>query len=261
MSAKVYLIARSSVNIDALHAFLADQNTSWRRTADATPPEELVEFAGRLCYMSFGSDQSPRTNTEYIRRLISMGHESVLEHVSWTFLLTGISRAFSHQLVRHRVGIAFSQLSQQYHDETNAEFVQPSHLEQFPAALAAWRRAVQVAKDAYREILASLEKSETILLANLDRKETRRAIRSAARSVLPNATETKILMTANGRALRHFLRVRGTILGDAEMRQVSAQLLKYLHEDAYMLFSDFKIELLCDSSPIIVQERSDDNLE
>ena len=109
-------------------AFLNDEGTNWRRTQGATGIEELIEVSGRVCYMSFGPDQSPRPNRDYVANLLRMRHESVLEHASWTLLLTGVSRAFTHQLVRHRAGFSYSQLSQQYHDERDATFVEPSSL-------------------------------------------------------------------------------------------------------------------------------------
>ncbi len=251
MSVKVYLVSRPQFDVDSLLSFLRDQGTIWRRGAGAPSAEEIVEVAGRICYMSFGQNQSPRTNAEYIQRLILMGHESVLEHVNWTFLITGVSRAFTHQLVRHRVGFAFSQLSQQYHDETDAEFVEPSLLRKAPGALAAWQRTVVVAKQAYRDILKSLQALETQSGVEFQKKELSRAIRSAARSLLPNATETKILITANARALRHLFKVRGSIPGDEEMRQAAAELLRHLQVEAPSIFFDFKIGTLADGSPIV----------
>src|SRR6266581_4879117 len=101
---KVYVIARPRFDVKALSQFLADKGTSWRGTENSTESEQLVEVAGRVCYMSFGEAQSSRTNAEYIQNLIEMGHESVLEHASWTFVINGVSRGFTHQLVRHRVG-------------------------------------------------------------------------------------------------------------------------------------------------------------
>jgi thymidylate synthase (FAD) len=256
MNLKVYLLGRSQLDAEAVLSFLHNQGTAWKRTTSATGAEELVEVAGRICYMSFGQHQSPRTNREYIQHLISMEHESVLDHVGWTFLLTGVSRAFTHQLVRHRVGFAFSQLSQQYHDETDAEFVEPSLLSQFPQAREAWQRAIQATKEAYQDIVNSIKEPSTEGDAELPKRELRRAMRSAARSVLPNATETKIVVTANARALRHFLRVRGSIPGDEEMRQVAAELLKYIQIEAPSLFGDFRIDTLSDGSPIVIHQDS-----
>lgn len=252
MTLRIYIISRPQFDLDAFCDFLNNVDGKWRRSAEATEAEEVVECAGRLCYMSFGRMQSPKTNEQYIRHLIEMGHESVLEHVNWTILIEGVSRAFTHQLVRHRVGFAFSQLSQQYHDESDAEFVEPAILERFPSAQKAWKRAIEVAQNAYIQIKSvASEEGERLDLDNQGR-EVLRAIRSLARSVLPNATETKIVVTANGRAIRHFLRVRGTIPGDAEMRLVAAKILTLLSAEAPALFYDFKVETFSDGYPIVV---------
>jgi thymidylate synthase (FAD) len=252
MKPKVYLLTRTHLDVDAFLSFLKEEGLDWARSAHATGSEEAVEIAGRICYMSFGEKQSPRRNGEYIQNLIRQGHESVLEHVNWTFLLVGVSRAFTHQLVRHRVGFAFSQLSQQYHEETDAEFVEPPHLEQSPEALAAWHKAIDVSRESYRVILDSLSKLEGKPGLELSQREFRRAIRSAARSVLPNATETKIVITANARALRHFFKVRGSIPGDIEMRSIAAALLNLVRNEAPSFFADFKVTELSDGSPILI---------
>ncbi|MGA3070328.1 MAG: FAD-dependent thymidylate synthase [Terracidiphilus sp.] len=251
MEPTIHLIGRAQFDIEAFSAFLLEENIEWRRTSGASPSEEIVEVAGRTCYMSFGQAQSPRSNGEFIKNLIEMGHESVLEHASWTFMLTHVSRAFTHQLVRHRVGFAFSQLSQQYHDEHDASFVMPAHLESLPEAREAWVKAIEATKEAYASINASLFRDGLSLSEDLDKKELKRAVRSAARSVLPNATETKIVLTANARALRHFFQVRGSIPGDIEMRLVAARLFQIVEREAPAMFFDFKTEKLSDGSPIV----------
>jgi thymidylate synthase (FAD) len=248
----VYLVARPQFDAERFLAFLQHENERWQRSEGATPSEEIVEAAGRICYMSFGDRQAPRSNAEYIAHLITMGHESVLEHVSWSFLVTGVSRAFTHQLVRHRVGVAFSQLSQQYHDESDATFVMPSQVARSAAAEAAWQQAVTAARVAYRELRDALAPPSTATTEDA-RREARRAWRSAARSILPNATETKLFMTANARALRHLLAVRGTVVGDEEMRQVMAQILRLVRDEAAALFPDFQVGALPDGSPIVVR--------
>jgi thymidylate synthase (FAD) len=249
-SPKLYILSRPALTEEIGH-FLSNEGASWRTSPAATVAEALTEFAGRICYMSFGDKQSCKTNAEYIANLVDQGHESVLEHVNWTFLLTGVSRAFTHQLVRHRPGFAYSQLSQQYHDEAHADFVQPYGLEKYPAALDSWSKAMQTAAAAYTAIVGALEADAQEAQSEVSRKEMSRAIRSAARSVLPNATETKIVVTANARALRHFLLVRGSILGDFEMRAVSALIYKMLHSEAPSFVADFKAGALADGSAII----------
>lgn len=242
MNLALYVLARPSFSEEFVR-FLGAEKQSWSQTGGSAA-ERLTEFAGRICYMSFGSNQSPKSNSAYLRNLIRNGHESVLEHVSWTFLLTGVSRAFTHQLVRHRVGVAYSQLSQQYHDERDASFVRPDGIESDPDLLAAWQSAVESSRKAYQMILQTLSSSDQ------QSKESVRAIKSAARSVLPNATETKIVFTANARAIRHILASRGAIEGDFEMRHVSKLIFEVVVADAPSLFPDFQCDDLPDG-PII----------
>jgi thymidylate synthase (FAD) len=245
------IIGRSHFGDKAFSSFLRSEGLLWERSSGATAIEEIVEASGRICYMSFGRKQSPKTNREYIQHLIRMGHESVLEHVNWTLLLTGVSRGFTHQLVRHRVGFSFSQLSQQYHDETKAQFVEPLAIKLSPQARQVWKRSISLSKQAYAEILKLLHNPKQLAASGLEERELRRAARSAARSVLPNATETKIVMTANARAFRYFLRLRGSIPGDEEMRRVAAALLKQLRPEAPSIFFDFKVGKLKDGSPAV----------
>jgi thymidylate synthase (FAD) len=199
--------------------------------------------------MSFRGDASSvRFPTQrYIRNLIDQGHESVLEHACWTLLIDRVSRAFTHQLVRHRIGFSFSQLSQQYHDESDSEFVSPVELSDRPELQMMWRKSVLTARDSYRELLSQLMKNG---LPN-DR-ETLRRFRSTARSLLPNATETAVAVTANARALRHLFATRGAVVGDVEMRQVAYGIFLKVQSDAPALFSDFEAGISAiDKNPIV----------
>jgi thymidylate synthase (FAD) len=257
MSLSVYLLVRpqfGEAHYKFLEEFLPEEDRQWNETEGPTAAERLVEFAGRICYMSFGSRQAPGTNAEYIGRLIRNGHESVLEHASWTVLISGASRAFTHQLVRHRVGFAFSQLSQQYHDESNVRFVRPARIDRIPELVRIWEKAVSDSQAAYRRIQSELG-AQTALILGSHREEVR-AMRSAARSVLPNATETVIVATINARALRHFLKVRGSIVGDSEMRCVAAALLEAIRPEGPALFHDFHIEHPPDGLPLVIHQPS-----
>ena len=252
MALKVYLIGRSVFDSEVFLRFLGENCLTWKRSEESSGTDELVEVSGRICYLSFGPSQSPKSNEEYIRHLIVQGHESVLEHASWTFLIDGISRACTHQIVRHRIGFSFSQLSQQYHDESNASFVEPHGIREFPNAFAIWHAALNTTQQAYRNIIEEIESNEELLDVAGTSREKLRAMRSIARSVLPNAAETKIVMTANARALRHFLKVRGTVPGDIEMRFLSAELLRHLKQESPAMFFDIDAEMSSDGIPIIV---------
>jgi thymidylate synthase (FAD) len=230
--------------------FLKRLDASWEFSPDATEAERLIEFAGRVCYLAFGPKQHTKGTAAFIHKLIRHGHDSVLEHAVWSFLLTGVSRSFSHQMVRHRVGFSFSQLSQQYHDESGFELVMPADIDAIPGARATLDRLGEAARDAYTEITEEIR--QTTHLASAEQRERLRAFRSLARSVLPNATETKLVVTANARALRHFFKLRGTVEGDLEMRVVSALMLAAIAPDAPSVFSDFTIETSAhDGSPIL----------
>lgn len=236
---------------DGYVRFLERSGQSWRQDPTATDAEQIIEFAGRVCYMSFGERQSSKSNADYIAHLIKEGHESVLEHVNWTFILSNISRSFTHQLVRHRVGFAYSQLSQQYYDHASAGFIEPTILELFPEAQAAWLEVTEAALQAYRKIAETLTDVDGKIPAKPSQKECLRALHSAARSILPNATETVIVVTANARALRHFFKVRGAIEGDEEMRGVASAILEAIRPDAPAVFFDFTIGRLADGSTIV----------
>lgn len=251
MSVKVYILARpqfTEAHRSFLEDFLPRNQRAWRET-EATAAERLVEFSGRTCYMSFGNRQSPGTTAEYIQKLIRNGHESVLEHATWTVLLSGVSRAFTHQLVRHRIGFSYSQLSQQYHDESDTRFVRPAELAKLPDIAEIWEKAINETKLAYRKIIDGL----VVSALSDDRREALRSMRSAARSVLPNATETVIVTTFNARSLRHFLAIRGNIIGDTEMRCVAAAWLEAIKPEGPTLFFDFSIEYGADGLPLVVQ--------
>jgi thymidylate synthase (FAD) len=243
---RLYVLSRPSLNSEDLASFLSEEAAEWKRSSSATMAEEIIELAGRICYMSFGRRQSPKSNAAYIRRLIEQQHESVLEHASWTLLLTGISRAFTHQIVRHRIGFSFSQLSQQYHDEGNTKFILPEEIRHSPAALLLWLQLLKQLRQGYNSIVHNLGGVEST-----EPKERLRAIRSAARSVLPNATETKIVFSANGRSLRHFLSTRGAVEGDMEMRKVAALIFSRLTSEAPTLTSDFELQVHNDGYPIV----------
>ena len=136
----VYLIGRQTVRSAELDRFLADHGVSW--ATDTTVAAEVVtETAGRVCYMSFAKPR-PGGNAAYLGHIKEVGHGSVLEHGVWNFLFTGVSRSLTHELVRHRAGFGFSQLSQRYVDESVAEYVEPDVIAADPDLHAVWLDAV-----------------------------------------------------------------------------------------------------------------------
>ena len=226
----------------------------WNPSEEATEAEALLEFCGRICYLSF--DPNPHSNLttrEYVKKLVRSGHESVLEHAQWTFILHGVTRGFSHQLVRHRVGFAFSQLSQQYHDESGAELIEPRELNFNSSLRDKWKSVEKSIHDFYSAALVSSEPHEGI-----SKRESIRYARSLARSLLPNATRTVICVSANVRALRHFMSVRGDIDGDLEMRLVSEKIYDMLSIEAPSTVFDFAKHRFADGTVSIIKRPESD---
>jgi thymidylate synthase (FAD) len=234
---KVYLLGRQVIDEEPLAAFLADHDVSHWTTDTEVAAEKLIETAGRLCYLSFAKPR-PGGNQAYIRHLLEVGHGSVLEHAVFNLLITGVSRSLTHELVRHRAGWGFSQLSQRFVDESECDFVEPEVIAEDSELHRIWLGAVQASQAAYRELVDRLaEKFKGIGEKTLRRKKAR----EAARSVLPNATETKIFVTANARALRHFIEMRGDAGADVEIRRLALAVLKLLQHEAPNLFGDYTL--------------------
>src|SRR5712692_4055239 len=204
---------------------------------DASPGERLAEFAGRICYMSQHNPAS-RTTAEYLENIKKQGHGSVLEHAVYVLLVEGISRSCSHELVRHRAGFGYSQLSQRYVDESHAAFVVPPAILGDSGLEAEWERQVGAAQEAYvRAVEALMQRYEWVS----DKMHRRKMAREAARAVLPNATETKIVVTGNARAWRTMLELRSSEGAELEIRRVAVAVLRLLRHEAPGFFSDFEI--------------------
>lgn len=239
---RVYLVGRQSVDRSEIDRFLDDHGVDWT-TDTEVGGERLCEVAGRLCYMSFGKGR--KTNEEYLGHIIGVGHGSVLEHAVWNFVIAGVSRSFTHELIRHRAGFGYSQLSQRYVDESTADYVEPDCIAEDPALHAVWLEAVRSSQDAYRRLVAGLTEK---LASFPDGTMRRKMARQAARSVLPNACETKIFITANARALRHFIELRGSDHADIEIRAVAVQVLRLMQKEAPNIFGDYEIRPHADGS-------------
>jgi thymidylate synthase (FAD) len=234
---KLYLVGRQTIDDDALSRFLADHDVSHWTTDTDEAGEKLVEVAGRLCYMSFARPR-PGGNAAYIGHILEVGHGSVLEHAVFSFIITGVSRSFTHELVRHRAGFGYSQLSQRFVDESECAFVEPDAIAEDPELHAIWLDAITASQKAYRALADGLAAKFRDIE---DRTLRRKKAREAARSVLPNATETKIFVTGNARALRHFIEMRGDPAADVEIRKVALAMLEVLRVASPNLFGDYAI--------------------
>lgn len=284
----MYVIGRQVVDTEQLDRFLTDNDITWESDSEVGA-EVLSEVAGRTCYLSFAKPR-PGGNAAYLGHIKEVSHGSVLEHAVWTFMITGVSRSLTHELVRHRAGFAYSQLSQRYVDESIAEYVEPDIIASDPESHAIWLDAVEHAHKAYvklaDKIAAKLtntfapcnnpdcdsgyqairksldvwtacptckgQPSKAFYKAPLGRflpghhegtatsTDRRKTARQAARSVLPNATETKITITGNARALRHFIEQRGSMFADPEIRKLANKVLDILQIESPNLFGDYQ---------------------
>jgi thymidylate synthase (FAD) len=203
----------------------------------STDGERLAEFAGRLCYMS-QRNPATRATRDYLENIKKQGHGSVLEHATYSLLLEGVSRSLTHELVRHRAGFAYSQLSQRYVDESEANFVVPPAIIGNEALETAWRSQVDQAQAAYVQVVEKLMERYAWIGDNIQR---RKMAREAARAVLPNSTETKIVVTGNARAWRTMLELRSSEGAELEIRRCAVAILRILQAEAPGFFSDFEI--------------------
>lgn len=221
------------IRLIGLTRFYPDPDVEWE--TDGWDGDALVEFAGRACYQSWHKpNPATATNEGYLRHILEVKHMSVLEHASATFYVTGVSRSLTHELVRHR-HLSFSQLSQRFVDESDAEFVYPPGLEFVE------REYLDGALVGFRNVYRGLVDSLTA------RGLPRKSARQAARCVLPNATETKIVVTGNLRAWRHFVNLRATAAADVEIRALAVAVLRKLQSAVPHSFADYAIERLDDT--------------
>src|SRR5438874_2295262 len=238
-----YLVGRQVVDDAVLDRFLADHGVAWESDT-AVAGEYLAEVSGRLCYMSFAKPR-PGGNRVYLDHIKEVGHGSVLEHAVWNFIFAGISRSLSHELVRHRAGVGISQLSQRYVDESIAEYVEPDCIAEDSELHSLWLDAIAHAHQAYVKLVEGLANK---FRDEPDRTLRRKLARQAARSVLPNATETKIFWTANARALRHFIEMRASRHAETEIRTLAVQVLQVMQREAPHLFDDYELTPLPDGT-------------
>ncbi len=210
-------------------------------------PEKLVATAAKLCYSSSDITSLRDGLTEdktrdFINMIASIGHESVMEHVSFTFGIEGISRACSHQLVRHRIA-SYSQKSQRYVNENGFEFITPPSIAAIPEAKSEFDRVMSELTDSYEKIADILtEKHKAAFIAEgMDEKtaasKARKLANEDARFILPNACETKIVVTMNVRSLFNFFQHRCCNRAQWEIRAVADEMLRLCLCVAPELFS------------------------
>ena len=243
---EVYLVSKQTVVQQELDRFLSNEGYVWDYADRLSWPSELVvESAGRLCYLSFGAGRSDLQ--AYMDNILASRHGSVLEHAVWGFIFTGISRSLTHELVRHRAGMAYSQLSQRFVDEGKAKFVMPPAIQGHTEEEEQWLREVA---DDLANYIARVERMmawpEFKTITN--RTERRKMVREAARTNLPNATETMIFATGNARAWRNIIELRVSTHAEAEIRRLQYKVALILRQEAPHIFGDYTFSPLPDGT-------------
>jgi thymidylate synthase (FAD) len=235
-SPTVAVIGRTMFDTASLQPYLdAIGAAAW----DSDSPkggEVVVEVAGRVCYRSFANPR-PGGNSAYLAHILESGHGSVLEHASWTLLLTGISRNLTHEFVRHRAGFAYSMRSQRYCDDSEVGFVVPPAIKPNTVEWLAWHSRCDEAAMSYSHIVWR----QMRIRGTSNDTSARKRAREAARSVLPGCTATELVVTGNGRSWRHWLEMRGSLHAEAEIRRLALAVLPILKREAPNIFADMEV--------------------
>jgi thymidylate synthase (FAD) len=248
---QVYLIAETKINYGQLEEMLAsvgkETATSWfARTKEASKSdgELLTEVAGRICYKSFGVGLNPnvtkiRENSrDYIDNTLSKGDGSIFEHATCTFAFLNVSRVLTHELVRHRVGVAVSQESLRY--------VRPTHIRFWlPPELQDKKKEVKLIVEQMEQNYRSLEKSYGWDKMNFDVKKR---ITSAMRRIIPDGMATSIVWTANHRTIRHVITMRTAESAEVEIRFVFDKVARIMKERFPLIYQDFEPTQLDDNT-------------
>lgn len=222
-------------------------------------PEKYIATAAKLCYANSDVDSLLNGLTEeeidsFVKMLSDIGHESPIEHVSFTFAVEGISRACSHQLVRHRIA-SYSQQSQRYVSMDQFDYVTPPEIENDPEISKLYKEQMAAAAENYRRLAEVLTKKhyDKLTAEGIDEKTAlSKAKKSAiedARFVLPNACETKIVVTMNARTLLHFFRLRCCNRAQWEIRAVANEMLRQAYAVAPRIFKNAGPSCLCGKCP------------
>lgn len=241
---EVALIGKPILEIDGIMRFLEDHGYEWPELTKKLESmmslgdddgEWLVEFAGRMCYQSWpkrGETKKGRSHEDHIRHLIEVGHGACIEHATFSFVMWNISRSLTHELVRHRIA-SYSQLSQRYVDSSSVSFVVPPAIQELskidPDAYRMWIEHCERSRQLYEVLTCKLSEMYGDIESKLER---RKKARQAARSVLPNATETKIVVTMNARAVRHLIELRANPAADVEIRSLAVKVCRILQDKA-----------------------------
>jgi thymidylate synthase (FAD) len=202
--------------------------------------------------MSFGQGRTFNAQAKrYFDNLKSSGHGSVFEHANFSFLFYGISRSVTHELIRHRSGFSYSQLSQRFVSGRMLRFVERPEYRVDEQLHAQFEQRIDRAAGEYALLtnrLLEMQQSGVNILTAEARTDLRKKVQQAARSVLPNETEAPIVTTANARAWRHFIEMRASFHAEVEIRELAVRVFLCLRHTDPVLFEDYELEPLPDGT-------------
>lgn len=250
--AGVVMVAKPSVSLEGMRPFLEgfgeelDFAQYLEDPTRLTPAATLLKTAGQTCYASFGPKRSYNDKAKrYFDNLTSSGHGSVYEHATLSFLCYGISRSNTHEVVRHRAGTAYSQLSQRFVSGKVLRFVERPEYQTHPSLHKRFEERIDRAAREYEEIadeLLSLQDEGDSLLGAERRTDRRKRVQQTARSVLPNEAETILVMSGNVRAWRHMIEMRTDAHAESEIRDLFFRIFLCLRMAEPILFEDYAID-------------------
>ncbi len=260
----VVVLSRPQTNVGGLAPFLEGFDPELRFPEYLEDPttlpdsSQLCKTAGQTCYMSFSPKRTTNENAAaYFERLTSAGHGSVLEHASFSFLLYGISRSVTHELVRNRAGVAISQVSQRYVSNSVLRFVERPEYAQDEELHRLFEERADRAAAEYeamaQRLLGRQGEGDSMLSADA-KTDARKKVQQTARSLLPNETEAPMIFTGNVRALRHIVEMRADAHAESEIRTLALRLFLCLRESDPILFGDYELGQLPDGTYTVSTE-------
>ena len=259
----VVMLAKPQTNVASLAGFLEGFDPKLRFPEYLDDPtrlpdsSQLCKTAGQTCYMSFGIKRTTNENAaKYFERLTSAGHGSVLEHSNFSFLLYGISRSVTHELVRHR-HLGFSQVSQRYVSGSVLRFVERPEYQSDEELHRLFEERADGAAAGYEamanRLLERQEGGASMLSADY-KTDARKKVQQTARSLLPNETEAPMVCTGNVRALRHVVEMRADAHAESEIRNLAVRIFLCLVTADPILFGDYEIGKLPDGTHTVKTE-------
>lgn len=235
---QIFLLARPSLNVQGISNYLNAVGAPDWTTDASSDAEALIEVAGRSCYRSFEPGLNPNVtkvrdgNKAYLENILQVKHGSVLEHATWTFAFYNVSRILTHELVRHRAGVAISQESLRFVRLTEIGAWLPPEVRDNPEARAIFEEAIIRGEEAQRRLTEVLQ---------LDGRpfHEKKVLTSAMRRIAPMGLATTIIWSANARTLRWTIEQRTTPEAEVEIRIAFGDVAKIMQNEAPTVFGDF----------------------